>query len=139
MHFAVLYFSILVPFVIMDGTWLYSMGDTLYKPTLGDILLSTPKLAPALVFYVVYPAGLLLFAGLPAARNGSLSHAVIYGALFGAIAYATYDLTNFAILRNWTFQITVIDICWGAFASAIACAIGYGVTAKAISSFGLTI
>ena len=68
---------------------------------------------PALAFYLLYPVGLVVFAIAPALKSGSLVDALLLGVLLGGITYATYDLTNFATLRNWTLQLTVIDILYG--------------------------
>ncbi len=125
MLYVVVYAAILVPFCLFDAIWLTVMGKLLYKPTLGDILLPSVNLPAAIAFYLIYPIGILIFASLPALKAESVMPALIYGALFGALAYATYDLTNFATLRNWTLQITLIDIAWGAFASAVAAAMSY--------------
>jgi uncharacterized membrane protein len=118
------YIAVLVPFCLVDALWLRTMGPLLYRPTLGDILLTEVRLAPAVVFYLLYPIGLLVFAVLPAMKSHSIIAAAGTGLLFGAIAYATYDLTNFATLRNWTLQLTVLDIAYGAVVSALAAAVG---------------
>jgi uncharacterized membrane protein len=123
MRAAIGYASILLVFGAIDAVWLSVMGRVLYKPVLGDILTETVRLAPALAFYLVYPVGLLVFVVLPTFREGSLLSAFAQAMLFGAIAYATYDLTNFATLRNWTLQITAIDIAYGAVASGFAAAV----------------
>ncbi len=128
MLYAITYVSIIVPFCLLDGVWLTVMGSLLYRPTLGNILLPTLNAPPAAVFYLVYPIGILVFALLPALKAGSVTPALIYAALFGALAYATYDLTNYATLRNWTLLITALDIAWGAFASAVAAAVAYYAT-----------
>ena len=128
MLYAIAYVTILVPFVIVDAIWLTVMGSRLYRPTLGDILLPTLNAPPAVVFYLIYPIGILVFATLPALKAGSVSPALLYGALFGAMAYATYDLTNFATLRNWTTLISVVDIAWGAIVTAIAAVAAYYLT-----------
>ena len=86
------------------------------------------KLAPAIAFYLIFPLGLVIFAAPPAFRAGSVVPALMYGAAFGALAYATYDLTNLATIRNWTLQIAIVDIAWGTFISAVAAATGYWVT-----------
>lgn len=125
MFYALLYVCILLPFCLMDGVWLTVMGNLLYKPTLGNILLESPYIPPAIAFYLIFPIGILVFGVLPALKAGSVSPALIYGALFGAIAYATYDLTNYATLRNWTLTITLLDIAWGAFASGLAATASY--------------
>ncbi len=125
MLYLIVYVGIIVPFCLLDGVWLTLMGKLLYKPTLGDILLTDVNLPPAIAFYLLFPLGILIFGVIPGLKAGSVSHAVIYAALYGALAYATYDLTNYATLRNWTLQITVLDIAWGAFASAVAAAVSY--------------
>ncbi len=125
MLYAVVYAGILLPFCLLDAVWLSVMGKLLYKPTLADILLPTVNLPPAIVFYLMFPIGIMVFAVMPALKVGSVTPALIYGALFGALAYATYDLTNFATLRNWTLQISILDIAWGAFASAVAATVSY--------------
>ena len=101
------------------------MGKLLYKPTLGDILLPGVNLPPAIAFYLIFPIGILVFGVLPGLKAGSVVHAVVYAALFGALSYATYDLTNYATLRNWTLTITLLDVAWGAFASGAAAAAAY--------------
>src|SRR4051812_43058023 len=110
MLYAVAYAAIIVPFCLLDAVWLTIMGKLVYKPTLGDILLPTVSLPPAIAFYLLYPIGILVFAVLPGLKTGSVTPVIIHAALFGALAYATYDLTNQATLRNWTTQITLMDI-----------------------------
>ena len=117
------YVTVTVIFVLLDAAWLTVMGPVLYKPALGDILADKVRLAPAIVFYLLYPIGIAIFAVLPALRAGSVGHAAVYGALFGLFAYATYDLTNAATLRQWTTQITLADMAWGAIATGLAATI----------------
>jgi uncharacterized membrane protein len=136
MQHAALYIFTLLSFGVLDAIWLTTTASTLYKPTLGDILLATPKIAPLVAFYLTYPVALVIFAGAPAVKAGSAMPALIYGGLFGAFAYATYDLTNFATLRNWTLQLTVIDVLWGTFASGLASVIGYVVAVRLTAWFG---
>ena len=120
MTYFISYLAVLVVFGIIDAGWLSTMGNILYRPTLGDILLQNLRIAPALAFYAIYPVGVVVFAVLPALRSGSLATAFFSALLFGAIAYATYDLTNYATLRVWSLQITVLDIVYGALASGVA-------------------
>ncbi|MDC7788592.1 DUF2177 family protein [Rhodoplanes sp. TEM] len=129
MLYAIAYAATLVAFLAVDAVWLYKMGSVLYRPTLGDILLESPRFAPAVVFYLIYPIGVLAFAVAPALKAESVLTAIGWGALFGALAYATYDLTNYATLRNWTLQITLADIAWGAVLTGVAAAAGYGAAA----------
>jgi uncharacterized membrane protein len=91
-----------------------SWGQPSNRPALADVLAPNVRLAPAIAFYLTFPIGIVVFSVLPSLRAGSLTSAFALGALFGAIAYATYDLSNYATLRVWTLQITVLDICYGA-------------------------
>ncbi len=126
--YLVAYVSTFVVFTLLDVIWLTSVGAALYRQTLGSILLSDVKMAPAAIFYLLYPAGLVIFAVAPALKSGNVSLALMFGALFGLFTYATYDLTNYATLRNWTAQITIIDIMYGAVMGGLASAAGYYAT-----------
>lgn len=117
---AIAYIASLFTFGVVDFVWLSAMASRLYRPVLGDILLEDLRIGPAVVFYLLYPVGIVVFAALPAVKSDSLGAALALGALFGLIAYATYDLTNFATLRNWSFTITVADMAYGAIASTTA-------------------
>ena len=125
MVYLVGYIGALISFGVVDAMWLRLMGPLLYRPTLGDILLAELRLGPAIAFYLVFPIGVFVLAVLPALKAGSLSSAVGSGILFGALAYATYDLTNFATLRNWTLQLTVLDIVYGAIVSGFSAAVSF--------------
>ncbi len=128
MPYALSYIAALMLYAAADVTWLSLTGVALYRRQLGEVLLPGFNIPPAIAFYLIYPVGLVTFAIMPALKGGSITQALLYGALLGAIAYATYDLTNYATLRNWTVQITVIDVCWGAFASAVVAALAYLIT-----------
>ena len=128
MAYLVGYIGTLLSFGAIDALWLRAMGPALYRPTLGDILLSDVRVAPAIVFYLIYPIGVIILAVLPALKSNSLLTAVGSGFLLGAMAYATYDLTNFATLRNWTLQLTVLDMGYGAIVSGVAAGVGFFVT-----------
>jgi uncharacterized membrane protein len=100
MTYLVAYVAVFFVFGIIDATWLITMGKTLYRPTLGDLLLEDFRIAPAVIFYLAYPIGMVVFAVMPGLRSDSLLVAFLSALLFGAIAYGTYDLTNYATLRN---------------------------------------
>ena len=117
-------------FFIVDMVWLSIMASRFYRPTLGDMALSGVNVAPAITFYILYPIGLVIFAILPGLRSGSMTTALLYGALFGFFTYATYDLTNQATLRNWTIQLTLVDIVWGSALAAAAAMAGYLIAIK---------
>lgn len=80
---------------------------------------------PALLFYLLFIAGLVFFALLPAIHEGSWSLALLYGAFFGLVCYATYDLTNLATLKEWPEKIVVYDLLWGSFISGATCLITF--------------
>ena len=130
MKYGVAYLTSLVTFFAVDMVWLGMMAKRFYRPTLGDILLPGVNMAPAIVFYILFPIGLVFFAVTPALRAGSISTALIYGAMFGFFTYATYDLTNQATVRNWTTQLTVVDAAWGSVLAAATAAISYLVAQK---------
>ncbi len=113
----------LVAFLALDAVWLSRMADTLYRPVMGDMVLDGFRLVPALIFYVVYVVALVHFAVRPGLDDGAWS-TVINAALFGFAAYATYDLTNQATLKNWSTVLTLADLAWGTFASTAAASIG---------------
>lgn len=119
------YLATLIVFLAIDFVWLSSAANVLYKPILKDILLPEFKIAPALVFYALFPLALVIFGVAAGIRTGNWTDALLYGALFGFFAYATYDLTNQATLRNWETKLTVIDMIWGSFVSGTAATAGY--------------
>lgn len=120
MTYVVSYLTVLLVFGALDAVWLTMMGNRLYRATLGDIMLPDLRYAPALVFYFMYPIGIVIFAVAPALKAGSVQPALMYGLLFGLFAYATYDLTNYATLRNWTLQITLADLVYGSIVTAVS-------------------
>ena len=124
------YVSTLVVFLLCDMAWLGTMANRLYRPTLGDMMLGSPDLPAAAAFYGIYPIGLIIFAVLPALKSASLPEAALSGALFGFFTYMTYDLTNQATLRNWTLQLSAIDIGWGTLLGAISATAACWITTK---------
>jgi uncharacterized membrane protein len=124
MTYLAAYIASLVVFFSVDMVWLSMMAGRIYRPTLGDIALSGVNLIPAVAFYVLYPMGLVIFVVVPALKGGNVYMALLHGALFGFFTYATYDLTNQATLRNWTLQLSLIDMAWGTVLAALAGAVG---------------
>ena len=113
----------LVVFLALDAVWLLTMYERLYRPAIGHLLRDGFAIAPAAAFYALYILGVVVFAVLPGQASGRTSVAAARGALFGLIAYATYDLTNQATLRDWPWVLTLADLAWGTFASAVAGAV----------------
>ena len=109
----------------MDAVWLSVSADLLYRPLLGDILLPGFRPVPAILFYVLYVAGIVIFAIKPALVTGRWSAAAGKGALLGFLCYATYDLTNQATLKTWPVTVTIVDMGWGTFLTACVATAGY--------------
>ena len=116
-----------ITFLLLDATWLGYVGKKFYFDEIGSLMrmndgVAQPLWPAAIVVYVALIAGILLFV-IPKA-NGSVLHALLYGALFGLVTYATYDFTNLATLQSWSIKISIIDTIWGAF----LCAATAGIT-----------
>jgi uncharacterized membrane protein len=103
---------------VLDALWLGVIARDLYRRELGELMAAQVRILPAALFYLAYPAGLVALALQP--QPESMSMAAWRSALVGLVAYGTYDLTNMATLRQWSVTLTLADIAWGAFASALA-------------------
>lgn len=103
----------LVIFFAIDLVWLGVVARDFYQKYIGHLLSPAVNWPPALLFYAIYIGGIVFFAVKPALETGSAGRALAHGALFGLIAYATYDLTNQATMRDWPVLVTVVDLAWG--------------------------
>jgi uncharacterized membrane protein len=121
--------SILI-LVAVDFVWLSNAVNFLYRPKLGGLLAEKPVIWAAAAFYLLYGVGMALLVLRPALAGGGVFTAAWTGALLGLVAYGTYDLTNQATLKGWAVAVTVIDMTWGAFVTAVACAAGVWVAGK---------
>ena len=117
------YLAMGVSFAAVDYIWLTQFGPKLYFPTLDPIALPSARLGPAVVFYFAYILGVMALAVWPT-RDKPLLKTTITGAMLGAMCYATFDLTNQATMKVWSTQITVIDIAWGTFITALGATVG---------------
>lgn len=115
---AITYAATLVVFVGLDAAYLATIGGKLFKRTLGDVLTPSFSITPAILFYLIFPIGIVIFALLPAFATGRWTTALLYGALLGFFAYFTYDMTNWATIRNWTPTISIVDVVWGTLLNA---------------------
>lgn len=128
MRSIVAYLSFAVAFGVLDFLWLSQMAGRIYRPAIGEIMADQVRWGPALAFYFLYVLGVSILVVLPSLRDGGLMKAAWLGALFGLVAYATYDLTNQATLRVWPTHLSLIDMAWGAFATATASVVAVAVT-----------
>jgi uncharacterized membrane protein len=110
-----LYLVALAIFFVIDMAWLGLVAKNFYRGQLGELLSHKVNWAAAILFYLLFIAGLQIFVIAPAVLGGGALQALWQGAFFGLVAYATYDLTNLATLRGWPLAVTVIDLVWGAF------------------------
>jgi len=121
-----LVYGITVPiFFAIDLVWLVVVAKSFYRQHLGHLLAAEVRWGPAILFYLVFIAGLVFFAVRPALAAGSATRALGYGALFGLVTYATYDLTNHATLRDWPAIVTAVDLAWGSVLSASVAFLSY--------------
>jgi uncharacterized membrane protein len=116
--FIKLYLIALPIFLILDGLWLGLIAKSFYAKQIGFLFKVDINWIAALIFYLLFIGALILFVINPAIEKGSLTHALLFGALFGFITYATYDLTNLATLKDWPIMVTIVDLIWGSFVTA---------------------
>lgn len=121
----ILYLCMTIVFFAIDMIWLGVIAKNVYRKFLGGFMTDSVKWGPAVVFYLLFIVGILIFAVLPAVEKDSFAKAVLLGALFGLFTYATYDLTNLATLKGWPLGIVFIDILWGMCLSGIVSTSGY--------------
>lgn len=131
--YSIAYIATGLVFLVVDAIWLTIAAQRLYRPLMGDMLLEGFRLIPAVLFYVIYIAGIVVFAVAPAFTTDRWTTAASYGAFLGLFAYATYDLTNQATLRNWPVIVTLVDLSWGTFLTALAATTGFLIT-RALTS-----
>ena len=110
--------------LVLDLLWLGVVATPLYQQGIGHLMADEPLIAAAVVFYALYPVGIVIFAVSPQTGGSSWGRTLAMAALFGFFAYATYDLTNLATLRDWPLRLALIDMAWGTFVSAASAAGG---------------
>ncbi|QIB36142.1 DUF2177 family protein [Ancylobacter pratisalsi] len=128
MRYLVSYLATGLVMLAIDAVWLGLMTSRLYRPRLGDMLAETPNLAPAVLFYLIYVGGIVVFAVQPALASGRWTTALLFGALLGLVAYSTYDLTNQATLRQWSTLVTAADMIWGTVLTGVSATAGMLIT-----------
>ena len=124
-QFAVAYVGTALAMLVLDIIWLTQMVNRLYQPRIGELLAEKPSMPPAVVFYLLYVAGIVILAVMPALREGGWKRLLVHAPVFGLVAYATYDLTNQATMKTWSTTITLVDMAWGTFITTVAASAGY--------------
>jgi uncharacterized membrane protein len=110
----IIHFLLTVPvFFAVDLVWLGIIGKPLYQKYIGHLMADKVNWTAAIIFYLLFILGILIFAVYPALKIDKVSYAITYGALFGFFTYMTYELTNMAVIKDWSWQIVPIDIIWG--------------------------
>ena len=124
------YLIALPVFFAIDMVWLGLVAKNFYRNQIGFLMNPNVNWLAAIIFYLLFIVGLVLFVITPAVEKGSWMHALLFGALFGLIAYATYDLTNLATLKDWPILVTIIDLVWGAVLAASVSVVTYFIASK---------
>ena len=114
-------------FFVIDLIWLGVVAKGFYRKNLNHILSPSVNWPAAIIFYLMYIAGILIFAVLPGLAKDSLRYADMWGALFGFFTYATYDLTNLALLKDWPLNVVIVDILWGVVLCTVVASLSLGV------------
>lgn len=118
-NFLKIYLSSVIIFSAIDFVWLSFIARNFYAKHIGFLFRPSPYIGAAVLFYLVYTGGLVLLVISPSLKEGSLTKAVLFGAVYGLCAYATYDLTNLATIKNWPTVVTIVDLIWGALITAL--------------------
>lgn len=125
-----LYLIALPVFFAIDMIWLGLIAKNFYRDQIGFLMKSNINWIAAIIFYLLFIVGLVIFVIAPAVQRGSWVYALLFGALFGFITYATYDLTNLATVKDWPLLVTVVDLAWGAALGALVSTITFFITGK---------
>lgn len=128
--FIKLYAIALPVFFALDMIWLGVVAKNFYRAQIGTLMKQDVNWAAAIIFYLIFIAGLVVFVIAPSMEKGSWKHAILFGALFGLVCYATYDLTNLAVAKDWPVLVTLVDLAWGAVLAASVSTVSYFIANK---------
>lgn len=129
-NFAKVYLVALAVFLFLDMIWLGLVAKSFYADQLGYLMKADINWAAAIIFYLLFIAGLVVFVIQPAIEKSSLKFALTMGLFFGLVTYATYDLTNLATVKSWPLSVTLIDMAWGSILAASVSFITFRITRK---------
>jgi len=127
---ALTYVSTLVVFLVLDFAWLGAIARGFYRDQMGHLMRADVRWLPAFAFYALFVAAILVFVVYPAVERGSLARAATMGAFFGLVTYATYDLTNLAVLAGFRTQLALVDMAWGTVLCTLVSIAGYLVASR---------
>jgi len=128
--FIKLYAIALPVFFAIDMIWLGFVAKNFYRAQIGALMNPNVNWVAAIIFYLIFIAGLVVFIISPAMEKNSWTHAILFGALFGLVCYATYDLTNLAVAKDWPLLVTIVDLIWGAVLAASVSTVTYFIANK---------
>lgn len=128
--FIKLYAIALSVFFAIDMVWLAVLAKDFYQAQIGHLMKSDINWTAAIIFYLIFIAGLVVFVIGPAVEKNSWVYALLFGALFGVVCYATYDLTNLAVAKDWPLLVTIVDLAWGAVLAGSVSAITFFIASK---------
>jgi len=128
--FLKLYAIALPVFFAIDMVWLGLVAKDFYRSQIGMLMKPDVNWTAAIIFYLIFIAGLVTFVIAPAIEKGSWMHSLLFGALFGLVCYATYDLTNLAVAKDWPILVTIVDLIWGAVLAASVSTVTYFIASK---------
>ncbi len=128
--FLKLYGIALPVFFVIDMVWLGLVAKGFYREQIGYLMKTNVNWVAAIIFYLLFIVGLVVFVLQPAVEKGSWMHALVFGAMFGLITYATYDLTNLALTKDWPLLVTIVDLAWGAVLAASVSVVTYFIFSK---------
>ena len=120
-----LYFATLIAFFAIDMVWLGLVARSFYYEQLGFLLNPNTNWVAAMIFYLLFILGILVFVVLPGLKEDSLKATILRAALFGLVTYATYDLTNLATVKDWPLAITLVDLAWGTVLTIAVSSVGF--------------
>lgn len=123
MEFIKLYALSFASLLALDAVWLTKVAPKFYKSNIGHLMADKPNLLAAGLFYVIYIVGLVVFVVQPAVADKSIAFAATRGALFGLVAYSTFDLTSQAVFKDWPIKVTAVDLLWGTVLTAGVCSL----------------
>ena len=126
------YFSTVLLFLAVDAIWLGVIARGFYRDQLGHLMLESPRLGLAMVFYLFYAAAITVLVVMPAVRSGVWWHAAVYGGILGLAAYGTYDITNTATLRDWPALVSVVDMAWGTVLTAGVAYVAWAIASRSV-------